>query len=91
MEYIVHLIRATRESEYLRLGASPRATLALYRAGLAYAFINGRDYVLPDDIKYLAPFVLTHRVMLSPKGKSVLETAENVIAEILRTIAVPSI
>ena len=91
MEYIVHLIRATRESEYLRLGASPRATLALYRAGLAYACINGRDYVLPDDIKYLAPFVLTHRVMLSPKGKSVLETAENVIAEILRTIAVPSI
>lgn len=91
LQYIVNLVQATRESEYLRLGASPRATIALHKACRAYALINGRDYVLPDDVKYLAPYVLAHRVLLSPKGKSVMETSENAIAEIMRTIAVPTI
>ena len=89
-EYIVNIAEATRDSEYIRLGISPRGTLALHKACRAYALLCGRDYVLPDDIKFLAPFVLAHRMMISPKGKSVLGSAEEVLAQILRTIPVPT-
>jgi len=90
-EYIVHIAEATRSSEFIRLGASPRASLALYRASKAYALLNGRSYVLPDDVKFLTPYVLSHRLILSPKGKSVMETPENALSEVLRTLAVPTI
>lgn len=62
-EYITHLVRATRQDEEISLGASPRGTVALYRASQALAFLDGRDYVIPDDIKYLAPYVLSHRII----------------------------
>lgn len=90
-EYIVHIAEATRSSEFIRLGASPRASLALYRTSKAYALLNGRSYVLPDDVKFLTPYVLSHRLILSPKGKSVMETPENALNEVLRTLAVPTI
>lgn len=90
-EYIVHITEATRSSEFIRLGASPRASLALYRTSKAYALLNGRSYVLPDDVKFLTPYVLSHRLILSPKGKSVMETPENTLSEVLRTLAVPTI
>lgn len=90
-EYIVHIAEATRSSEFIRLGASPRASLALYRTSKAYALLNGRSYVLPDDVKFLTPYVLSHRLILSPKGKSVMETPENALSEVLRTLAVPTI
>lgn len=88
-DYIVTIAQETRDSEFITLGASPRASLALYKASKAYAFLNGRSYVLPDDVKFLTPYVLSHRLLLSPKGKSVMETPENVLEQILRTIAVP--
>lgn len=90
-EYIVRIAEETRNSEYIRLGASPRASLALYRAGRAYALLNGRSYVLPDDVKFLAPYVLSHRLLLSPKGKSVMETPENALEQVLRNVAVPTV
>lgn len=90
-EYIVRITEETRNSEYIRLGASPRASLALYRAGRAYALLNGRSYVLPDDVKFLAPYVLSHRLLLSPKGKSVMETPEKALEQILRNVAVPTV
>ncbi len=63
--YIVDVIRTTRAHHEVDLGASPRATLALYRSSQAWAAIQGRDFVLPDDVKRLAPAVMTHRIMLS--------------------------
>lgn len=90
-EYIVRIAEETRNSEFIRLGASPRASLALYKACKAYALLNGRSYVLPDDVKALAPYVLAHRLMLSPKGKTMMETPENALRQILDTVAVPTV
>ena len=67
--YIVKVARATREHAEIELGASPRATLALYQTSQAWAAIQGRDYVLPDDVKFMAPHVLTHRLMISPQAQ----------------------
>ena len=66
-DYAVAITSATRDNENISLGASPRATIALIRAAQAAAFIDGRDYVIPDDIQYLAPFALSHRIVLSLK------------------------
>lgn len=85
-EYIVQLIFATRHHPDLILGASPRGSLALYRAGQAYAALKGRDYVLPDDIKYLAPFVLTHRCLLHPESALRGVTVPDTVAGILRDV-----
>ena len=63
-EYIVNLVRATRERKEIRLGASPRASVALYRSAQAWAFLDGRNFVLPDDVKVLAPAVLSHRLIV---------------------------
>lgn len=90
-EYIVRIAEETRNSEFIRLGASPRASLALYKACKAYALLNGRSYVLPDDVKALAPYVLAHRLMLSPKGKTMMETPENALRQVLDTVAVPTV
>ena len=70
-KYIVDLLNASRRSEFIKLGASPRAGIALLKASKAYAYINGRDYVVPDDVRAMTSCVLAHRLMLSPKGKSV--------------------
>jgi MoxR-like ATPase len=81
-DYIVKLSGATRHHPELALGASPRASLALFRAAQAYAAIKGRDHVIPDDIQYLAPSVLTHRLVLSPEA----ELRGRVTASILQDV-----
>lgn len=88
-EYIVHVTRATRQNEDIELGASPRATLSLYQASQAWAAIHGRDYVLPDDVKYLAPHVLTHRLMLSPQAQLRGRRMEELVADIVEMVPVP--
>jgi MoxR-like ATPase len=87
--YIVDLNHQTREHAEVYLGASPRGSLALYRTSQARAALAGRDYVLPDDIKYLAIPTLAHRVILGPGARLRDLTAEQVIEEILRSVPVP--
>jgi MoxR-like ATPase len=87
--YIVGLVRATREHPDLRLGASPRSSVALYRAAQASAFLSGRGYVLPDDVAAIAPAVLAHRVLVDVDRELRGATAERVIAELLATVPVP--
>ncbi len=87
--YILQLVRATRDHPALELGASPRASLALFRTGQARAAIQGRSFVLPDDIKALAPAVLVHRIIRS--GRSRLRGRDNaaIITELLESIPAP--
>ncbi|MBR4224089.1 MAG: MoxR family ATPase [Oscillospiraceae bacterium] len=88
-EYIIALADATRKADFIRLGVSPRGSIALYRASKAFALVQGRDYVIPDDVKVLAPFVLAHRLILTPKGRSAYGSSEDAVAQILNTVAVP--
>jgi len=88
-EYVVHVTRATREHPAIELGVSPRGTLALYKTAQAFAALRGRDYVIPDDIKYLAPAVLTHRITIHPQTRLRGRTPEQVIAEIVEAVPVP--
>ena len=88
-KYIVNVARATRKHAEIELGASPRATLALYQSAQAWAAIHGRDYVLPDDVKSVAPHVLTHRMMISPQAQLRGRKPEEVVAGIVDTVPVP--
>lgn len=87
--YIVQVIRTTREHHEVDLGASPRATMALYRTSQAWAAIQGRDFVLPDDVKRLAPYVITHRIMLSPQMRLRGRKPEEIVTDIVNTVPVP--
>jgi MoxR-like ATPase len=87
--YIVKVARATREHAEIELGASPRATLALYQTSQAWAAIQGRDYVLPDDVKFMAPHVLTHRLMISPQAQLRGRRPEEMVADIVDSVPVP--
>ena len=87
--YLLAIVDATRNDDRLRLGASPRAALALQRACQAHAAIDGRGYVMPDDIKALAAPVLAHRLIVESGTRLRGVTAATVIAEILEHIAVP--
>lgn len=87
--YIVGVCRATREHEDIELGASPRATMALYRTCQALAAINGRDFVLPDDVKRMAPHVLTHRLMVNPQTRLRGRKPEEIIRDVVETVPVP--
>ncbi len=87
--YIVAITAATRRSEELRLGASPRASRALYRASKALAAIEGRDYVTPDDVKTLAAPVLCHRLVLSSRAAMAGKTAQSVLGELVEAVPVP--
>ena len=87
--YIVALVGATRQSPALRLGASPRAARALYRAGRALAAVSGRDFVTPDDVRELAGPVLCHRLVLSADAVMAGRTADEVLSGILDTLPVP--
>ena len=82
-EYIVQLVTATRGYPDLALGASPRASLALYKTSQALAAINGRDHVIPDDIKYLAPYTLAHRLIVKPEAELRNRTAQAVLDDII--------
>ncbi len=88
-EYMVRTARKTREHPAVELGVSPRGTLALYRASQALAAIRGRDYVIPDDVKYLAAPVLTHRIIIRPQTRLRGRTPEEVITEIVDSVPVP--
>ncbi len=88
-EYIVKIARRTREHEEIALGASPRATLALYRVAQAWAAIRGESFVTPDHIKFVTPYVLTHRVMISPQMHIRGRTPQEVITDVINTVAVP--
>ncbi len=88
-DYIVRVARATREHDEIQLGASPRATMALFQSAQAWAAIKGRDYVLPDDIKTLAPHVLTHRLMISPQAQLRGRQPSELVADIVESVSVP--
>ncbi|HHY10062.1 MAG TPA: MoxR family ATPase [Firmicutes bacterium] len=90
MNYIARLTQATRNNKHIRLGLSPRASLALMRAGLAYAYIQGRDYVLPDDLKYLFPYVAAHRLILEYESEYADSNKSELIGEILKEVPVPT-
>jgi len=87
--YIVKVARSTREHAEIELGASPRATLGLYQTSQAWAAIQGRDYVLPDDVKFMAPHVLTHRLMISPQAQLRGRRPEEMVADIVEAVPVP--
>ena len=87
--YLVQLVQATRTHADVELGASPRATLGLYRCSQALAAIRGRDYVTPDDLKTLAPLALSHRMILRSQARLRERTPKSVIDEILAQIQVP--
>lgn len=88
-DYIVALIRATREAPQLSVGASPRAGALLARAARARAVLDGRDYVLPDDIKALYPPCMRHRVLLSPAAEIEGESVDLVLQRLLERIEIP--
>lgn len=88
-EYIVTIARATRVHSAIELGVSPRGTLFLYHAAQAYAATQGRDFVLPDDVKYLAPYVLTHRLILSAQTRLRGRTTRDLIHEIVESVPAP--
>lgn len=87
--YIVDLISKTRNHPYISLGVSPRGSIALMKAAQAYTFLYGRDYVIPDDIQFLAPYTLTHRMILRSEAKFEGKTAEHIIEDIIKNTEVP--
>jgi MoxR-like ATPase len=87
--YIVEVVRQTRGHESVLVGAGPRATQALILSGRAYAAIEGRDFVTPDDIKYLAMPVLEHRIILRPDYEIEGLSVREVIADVLKKVSVP--
>jgi MoxR-like ATPase len=88
--YLLALVRSTRTHKDIQLGVSPRGTLALYRACEAYAAIQGRDFVLPDDVKFLAPFVLGHRLLTTSRNRMRGKRSAEIIAEIIQSTPVPT-
>lgn len=89
VDYVLRLVCATRQSELVTLGASPRASIALLKAAKAYAYVQNRDYVVPDDVKTMMSCVLSHRLILSAKGKSAYESAEKVMEQIALSVEAP--
>jgi MoxR-like ATPase len=88
-DYMVRIARATRQNSEVQLGASPRATLALYSAAQAWAGIHGRDYMLPDDVKRIAPNVLCHRLMIAPQAQLRGRSAQELVNDIVGAVPVP--
>jgi MoxR-like ATPase len=91
MEYLLAIVAATRRSELLALGVSTRGAMALHKAAKALALVRGRDYCLPDDIKELAPAVLSHRVMLAAGqgGRGRFEEARQIVRDLVESVPVP--
>lgn len=88
-DYLLDVVAATRADDRLALGASPRAALALYRASQARALLEGRAFVVPDDVKQLAPAVLAHRLVVQPEARLRGESGTGVVADVLQRVAVP--
>jgi MoxR-like ATPase len=87
--YIVDVVTATRSHEDVYLGASPRGSLALYRASQAKAALVGRDYIIPDDIKEMAEITLAHRIIVGPAARIKDVTSEGIVTDVLRRVPVP--
>ncbi|WP_396953994.1 AAA family ATPase [Neobacillus niacini] len=87
--YIVDIVNGTRGHGSVYLGASPRGSIALMKAAQAYAYVNNRDYVLPDDVQYLAPYVLSHRIILKSEAKFEGISAEEVVNRVVARVPVP--
>lgn len=90
-KYLVDIIHAARTSKLFSVGASTRATIALMRSSQAFAAVQGRDYVIPDDIKFIAPFVLCHRLKLSEKERLTGNRVEDALAALMKNIPVPAV
>ncbi len=89
-EYILRLVNRTRDSTHLTLGGSPRASMALFRAAQAFAAVNGRTYVLPDDVKALAHPVMEHRLILNPESRLRRVTTHSVLRDIIAEVPIPT-
>ncbi len=89
-QYIVNIVRETREHAEVYLGVSPRGSIALMKASQAYAYLQGRDFVVPDDVKYLAPYALVHRMMLRSDMQVMDRQGADVIKDILSRLRVPT-
>jgi MoxR-like ATPase len=89
LDYIVQIVTATRNHADIRIGSSPRGSIALHSLARTYALYRGRSYVIPDDVKYLAPFVLSHRIALTHEARLAGKTPQKVIESILETVVVP--
>jgi MoxR-like ATPase len=88
-KYVLDVVHATRRHEDVALGGSPRASIALFRTAQALAAVQGRDYVLPDDVKRLVPPVLGHRLILKPESRLRKVTPASVLSELLMDVSVP--
>ena len=91
MEYIINIVNVTRNSEELQLGASPRASIDLLKAARAKAYISGRDYVIPDDVKEIAIPVLSHRLIMSPSSRIEGKSMEEVLNRLINKVFIPVI
>jgi MoxR-like ATPase len=89
LQYIATLVNETRHNPSIYLGASPRASIAVMNCAKAIAVMNGRDFVTPDDVVYVLPHILRHRIMLTPEREMEGITPDDVIGEILKAVAVP--
>ena len=89
LQYIATLVNKTRNNQSIYLGASPRASLALLNTAKAYAALQGRDFVKPEDVQTLAAPVLRHRIILSPEKEMEGGTADDIIAGLMRGLEVP--
>ena len=88
--YLLKIIHGTRENEDFSLGASPRASIALFRAAQSMAALRGRNFVQPDDVKRVCGPVLTHRIILKPESRLRRVVTEEIIQEIVADVAVPT-
>ncbi len=89
IQFIAQIVNNTRNHNFLYLGASPRASIAILNASKSFALINGRDFVTPDDIKYVAYFVLNHRLILAPEREMEGITIKDVVKQIIDTVEIP--
>ena len=89
LRYIIDVVQLTRSSKAVYLGASPRAAVALLRASKAYALLQGRDFVTPDDIRFVAPSVLQHRIILTAEAEMEGYTAERLVQKLTEQVEVP--
>lgn len=88
-QYILNLVQATRDHPALALGASPRGSLALFRTAQAWAALHGRDYVIPDDVKYMAADCLAHRMLMKPENILSGDTTTDIVQELLNQVEIP--
>lgn len=89
MDYLLDIVRSTRSHPSVLLGASPRAAISFMMAVKAFAFLQERDYVLPDDVKTMAPYALAHRIVLRPEARLDSMSSGAALASILHQVRVP--